>query len=167
MPKPSKGDIESLVRQFDSSDWTELHVKTNDFEVYLSTNPNSSRPSGDNDRVVSASLPGSASNVGLKMESIDNARELKSKSVHRVIPNGMIGVTAPNLGTFYSAPKSGATPYVSVGDRVTADTEVCLIEVMKLFTPVRAGIDGVVKEICVVDAEMVEYQQLLVIIDPA
>jgi acetyl-CoA carboxylase biotin carboxyl carrier protein len=56
---------------------------------------------------------------------------------------------------------------VSVGDRVTADTEVCLIEVMKLFTPVRSGIDGVIKEICVADAEMIEYQQLLVIIDPA
>ena len=83
------------------------------------------------------------------------------------MPEGMVGVTAPNLGTFYSAPKPGAAPYVSVGDRVTADTEVCLIEVMKLFTPVRSGIDGVIKEICVADAEMIEYQQLLVIIDPA
>ena len=45
---------------------------------------------------------------------------------------------APNLGTFYRAPKPGAPPYVAVGQRVEAATEVCLIEVMKLFTSVRA-----------------------------
>jgi acetyl-CoA carboxylase biotin carboxyl carrier protein len=164
MAKPTKGDIESLVRQFDSSDWTELHVKTNDFEVYLSTNPNSSKPDGNKDAVVSVSLTG---NAGSKVESVENTQKLKAESARRVVPDGMIGVTAPNLGTFYSAPKPGTAPYVSVGDLITADTEVCLIEVMKLFTPVKAGSDGVIKEICVVDGEMIEYQQLLVIIDPA
>jgi len=166
MAKPPKGDIESLVRQFDSSDWTELHVKTNDFEVYLSTNPNSSKPGGQEDAVAPVNASVSFSNVGSKVESVDVVK-LKTESARSVVPEGMVGVIAPNLGTFYSAPKPGAAPYVSVGDRVTADTEVCLIEVMKLFTPVRSGIDGVIKEICVADAEMIEYQQLLVIIDPA
>ncbi|MBT7246253.1 MAG: acetyl-CoA carboxylase, biotin carboxyl carrier protein [Proteobacteria bacterium] len=166
MAKPPKGDIESLVRQFDSSDWTELHVKTNDFEVYLSTNPNSSKPGRHEDAAAPVNASVSTSNVGSKVESVDVVK-LKTESAHSVVPEGMVGVTAPNLGTFYSAPKPGAAPYVSVGDRVTADTEVCLIEVMKLFTPVRSGIDGVIKEICVADAEMIEYQQLLVIIDPA
>jgi acetyl-CoA carboxylase biotin carboxyl carrier protein len=166
MAKPPKGDIESLVRQFDSSDWTELHVKTNDFEVYLSTNPNSSKPGGHKDAAAPVNTSVSTSNVGSKAESADVVK-LKTESARSVVPEGMVGVTAPNLGTFYSAPKPGAAPYVSVGDRVTADTEVCLIEVMKLFTPVRSGIDGVIKEICVADAEMIEYQQLLVIIDPA
>jgi len=166
MAKPPKGDIESLVRQFDSSDWTELHVKTNDFEVYLSTNPNSSKPGGHKDAAAPVNNSVSTSNVGSQAESADVVK-LKTESARSVVPEGMVGVTAPNLGTFYSAPKPGAAPYVSVGDRVTADTEVCLIEVMKLFTPVRSGIDGVIKEICVADAEMIEYQQLLVIIDPA
>jgi len=106
-------------------------------------------------------------NAGSKVESVENTQKLKAESARRVVPDGMIGVTAPNLGTFYSAPKPGTAPYVSVGDLITADTEVCLIEVMKLFTPVKAGSDGVIKEICVVDGEMIEYQQLLVIIDPA
>lgn len=166
MAKPPKGDIESLVRQFDSSDWTELHVKTNDFEVYLSTNPNSSKPGRQEDAAAPVNASVSTSNVDSKVESVDIVK-LKTESARSVVPEGMVGVTAPNLGTFYSAPKPGAAPYVSVGDRVTADTEVCLIEVMKLFTPVRSGIDGVIKEICVADAEMIEYQQLLVIIDPA
>jgi acetyl-CoA carboxylase biotin carboxyl carrier protein len=83
-----------------------------------------------------------------------------------VIPAGMVAVRAPNLGTFYQAPKPGAPPYVEVGQKVDADTEVCLIEVMKLFTPVKAGVSGTVREICASDGQMVEYEQVLVIVEP-
>ena len=57
-------------------------------------------------------------------------------------PAHWVAVRAPNLGTFYRAPKPGAAPYVSVGQKVDAETEVCLIEVMKLFTYVLAGVSG-------------------------
>ena len=58
-------------------------------------------------------------------------------------------VRAPNLGTFYRAPKPGAAPYVAIGQKVEAETEVCLIEVMKLFTSVCAGVAGTVREVLV------------------
>ena len=78
----------------------------------------------------------------------------------------MVVVRAPNLGTFYRAPKPGAPPYVAVGQRVEAATEVCLIEVMKLFTSVRAGVAGTVREMLVEDAELVEFDQPLFLIEP-
>ncbi len=74
---------------------------------------------------------------------------------------------APNLGTFYRSPKPGAAPYVTVGQTVGADTEVCLIEVMKLFTSVLAGVGGAVRRVLVEDAELVEYDQPLFLIEPA
>ncbi len=49
-------------------------------------------------------------------------------------PDGVIVVRAPYMGTFYRAPKPGAPVYVEVGSQVTTDTELCLVEVMKLFT---------------------------------
>jgi acetyl-CoA carboxylase biotin carboxyl carrier protein len=82
------------------------------------------------------------------------------------VPANWVAVTAPNLGTFYRAPKPGAAPYVETGQKVRADTEVCLIEVMKLFTAVRAGTSGVIRQICVADGQMVEYGQTLLYIDP-
>ena len=60
-------------------------------------------------------------------------------------------VRAPNLGTFYRSPKPGAPPYVQVGQRVEPSTEVCIIEVMKLFTSVHAGFRGVVRQVLVED----------------
>jgi acetyl-CoA carboxylase biotin carboxyl carrier protein len=83
------------------------------------------------------------------------------------VPSHWVAVTAPNLGTFYRSPKPGVAPYVTVGQAVTADTEICLLEVMKLFTTVRAGTAGVVRRICVEDAVMVDYGAVLFYIEPA
>jgi biotin carboxyl carrier protein len=73
----------------------------------------------------------------------------------------------PNLGIFYRSPKPGAPPYVELGAEVDEETEICLIEVMKLFTPVHAGLRGTVRHICVEDGEMVDHDQPLFYIEPA
>ena len=80
-------------------------------------------------------------------------------------PQGHAFVKAANLGTFYRAPKPGAPPYVNVGDTVAPDDEVCLIEVMKMFTPLRAGVKGVVREILVDDSSLVEFDQRLFLVE--
>ena len=74
-------------------------------------------------------------------------------------------MAAPNLGTFYRSPKPGSPPFVEVGQKVTADTEVCLIEVMKLFTSVKAGTAGTVRHVAAADAELVEGGQVLLYIE--
>ena len=68
------------------------------------------------------------------------------------------------LGTFYRAQTPGAPPFVEVGQRVRADDTVCLIEVMKLFNSVKAGVDGVVMQILAENAKLVEYNEVLIII---
>lgn len=77
------------------------------------------------------------------------------------MPQGAIIVSAPNLGTFYRAPKPGAANYVEVGSKVNAGDELCLIEVMKLFTAVRAEAAGTVHSVLVEDGAMVEGGQPL------
>jgi len=70
-------------------------------------------------------------------------------------------IVAPLLGRFYAQSEPGAAPFVSVGSEVTEDTTVGLIEVMKTFNAVRAGVDGVVTEVCVQDTQLVEYGDVL------
>lgn len=83
------------------------------------------------------------------------------------IPPGMAAVRAPMAGTFYRAPSPGAKPFVEVGARVSASDTVCLIEVMKLFKSVDAGVNGRVAAILVPDATAIVAQQPLFLIDPA
>lgn len=76
-------------------------------------------------------------------------------------------VRAPMLGTFYRAPAPGEQPFIEVGQKVKADDTVCLIEVMKLFNSVRAGVDGEVVEILAGNGGLVEFDQPLVVIAPS
>ena len=77
---------------------------------------------------------------------------------------GEIPIRAPMLGTFYRSPAPGAPPFVEVGQRVQADDTVCLIEVMKLFSSIKAGVAGVVKQILPANGELVEFNELLIVI---
>ena len=83
------------------------------------------------------------------------------------VPDGTVTIVAPLMGRFYAKPEPGAAPFVSVGAEVNADTTVGLIEVMKVFTAIRAGVSGVVTEICVQDAEFIDYGRILFRVRPA
>jgi acetyl-CoA carboxylase biotin carboxyl carrier protein len=76
-------------------------------------------------------------------------------------------VLAPYLGTFYRSPKPGSPPYVELGQTVGSEDEVCLVEVMKLFTAVRAGIAGTIAQVLAKDGDIVEAGQPLFVITPA
>lgn len=84
-----------------------------------------------------------------------------------VAADGRHAVTAPMVGTVYLAPEPGAPPFVQVGQSVEADTQVGIVEVMKLMNSIVAGQRGVVSDILVEDGEAVEYAQPLFLITPA
>lgn len=77
---------------------------------------------------------------------------------------GDVAIRAPMLGTFYRSPSPGEPAFVEVGQRVRADDTVCLIEVMKLFSSIKAGVDGVVKQIAAGNGELVEFDQVLIVV---
>jgi acetyl-CoA carboxylase biotin carboxyl carrier protein len=70
-----------------------------------------------------------------------------------------IAIDAPMLGTFYRAESPTDRPFVDIGDHVTAETVVGLIEVMKLMNTVQAGVAGTVIEVLAENAKLVEYGQ--------
>ena len=69
------------------------------------------------------------------------------------------------VGVVYLATEPGAKPFVKVGDTVHAGDTVALVEAMKTFNPIKATADGVVKEILVTDAQAVEFDQPLIVIE--
>lgn len=77
------------------------------------------------------------------------------------LPAGHILVTAPMLGTYYGAPKPGEPAFVQMGDAVSADAVLCIVEVMKLMTSVTAGAAGEVAGVFVKDGDLVEFEQPL------
>jgi acetyl-CoA carboxylase biotin carboxyl carrier protein len=152
-------DLRALLDQFERSDWRELRLRMKGFELLLAKDATPQyREFGADEGADSAVAPQSA-DAGPLPDAVNPTRNAP-------IPAGCTLVRAPSLGTFYRAPKPGAPAFVDVGSDVTADTEVCLIEVMKLFTTVRAGVSGRIREIYPKDAELVEFDRALFLVEP-
>lgn len=80
---------------------------------------------------------------------------------------GLVPVPSPMVGTFYVAPEPTAPPFVAVGAAVDEDTTVGLVEAMKVFTGVVAGVRGVIAQRVVDNGQFVEYGQTLFLVQPA
>jgi acetyl-CoA carboxylase biotin carboxyl carrier protein len=73
-------------------------------------------------------------------------------------------IVSPMVGTFYCKPSPDNPEYVNVGDRVTADKVVCILEAMKLMNELKAEVDGEIVKILVSDGQIVEFGQPLFLV---
>ena len=70
------------------------------------------------------------------------------------------------VGTFYRSPSPEKGPYVKVGDVIEKGATVCIIEAMKLFNEIESELAGKIVKVMVEDAQPVEYDQVLFLVDP-
>lgn len=82
------------------------------------------------------------------------------------ITEGLVAVEASVNSVFYAQPSPGEPTFVKVGDRVEADTVVCLLEIMKCFRSVPAGVAGTVEKVAADNGAMVKKGQALIYIKP-
>jgi acetyl-CoA carboxylase biotin carboxyl carrier protein len=78
----------------------------------------------------------------------------------------MLVVKSPMVGTFYRASGPDAAPFVKVGDRIGPDKTCCIVEAMKVFNEIPAGVSGQVVAILVENGSPVEFGQPLIKVDP-
>jgi acetyl-CoA carboxylase biotin carboxyl carrier protein len=159
-------DIEALVDLFGKSGWDELHIEIDGEELFLSRDSRARGAGAGAGAVPGPAVPLAAAPAAAGVAvAAQAAPPAAAAPVAR--PAHWVAIKAANLGTYYRAASPEAPPYVTLGARVSAESEVCMIEVMKLFTTIRAGMAGIVREICVSDGQMVEYGQDLMWIEPA
>ncbi len=119
------------------------------------------RPDASN----SAATVVSTSNVQTQL-SVDEA-----KSMARIIDPadsdvGLLTITSPMVGTFYSSPQPGAPLFVKVGSGIRPDTIVCLIEAMKVFNEIPAEVTGTIEKVLVANEQPIEFGQPLFRVRP-
>ena len=69
----------------------------------------------------------------------------------------LLFVTAPLVGTFYASSSPDSPPFAKVGDQVKKGQVICIIEAMKLMNEIESDVDGVIEEVCLNNAEPVDY----------
>jgi acetyl-CoA carboxylase biotin carboxyl carrier protein len=156
-------DIIQILKLVAESAIDELHVETSDFKLIIKKDG----------REESVQQSESSTKRLIKEKNFEKAPEPlpsqtpvpKPEPVHIDEEDGFIPIKAPMLGTFYRAPKPDASPFVEVGQLVTEEDVVCIIEVMKLFNMVRAGVRGRIAKICAENTQLVEYKQVLFLVE--
>jgi acetyl-CoA carboxylase biotin carboxyl carrier protein len=145
----TRSDVDDILKLIDGSDFLELKLEMGDLKLELRR-------------------PGAAPVVAPVASVVTAAPKPAPVAVAApVVASGAAAeVPAPLLGIFWHAPRPGADPFVKPGDRVTADTVIGIIEVMKLMNSVPAGRAGVVQEMTAPNGEMVEHGQTLIRIQP-
>ena len=141
------------MAQFRRAGWQEMHLRVGDTELFLGAD-GSARP-----KVAARSAATEIAPPGAAIAATRSSAE-------RANPTGWFTVLATSLGSFYRAPKPGAPAFAAIGAHVTPESGLCVIEVMDSFTTLRAGVNGIVREVYVQDGELVEFEQPLFLIEP-
>ncbi|UBH12273.1 acetyl-CoA carboxylase biotin carboxyl carrier protein [Macrococcus armenti] len=139
--------IKALVEMIDASNLTELNYEDKDLKLKLKKEKETI--------VQQASVP-----VQEIKEITAPVIQQEAPKTSEVTETGMT-INAPMVGTFYKSPSPEADSYVKVGDKVSNDSIVCILEAMKLFNEIQAEVSGEIVEILVEDGQMVEYGQPL------
>jgi len=78
-----------------------------------------------------------------------------------------VEVKSPMIGTFYRSPSPDKEAYVKVGDMIKKGDTVCIVEAMKLFNEIESEVSGRIMRMLVEDAQPIEYDQPLYLVDPS
>src|SRR5205814_896478 len=148
---PELGAIE--VRRGLFGRWSAIRVT----KVGHGTNAGGGGAGGGGSHLVVAQAPGGTLLPGSATAAPAGAAPAKAQ---------LVDIKSPMVGPFYSAPEPGAGPYVKVGSRVAAGQVVCIIEAMKIMNEIEAEVAGLVREVCVENAQPVEFGQPLFRVDP-
>jgi acetyl-CoA carboxylase biotin carboxyl carrier protein len=81
--------------------------------------------------------------------------------------SNLITITSPIIGTFYRRPSPDKSNFIEIGDSVSEDSIVCVIEAMKLFNEIESEVSGKIVKILVDDSSPVEFGQPLFLVDPS
>lgn len=149
-------EITQLMECFDKSKATKLQVKSGDTELLLESMPTSGQ-------VAVQEVKQDTETV--RVASNEPATQKKMK--REPVTEGIKGtpVKAPLIGTFYCAPAPDEKPFVEVGQSVKQGDVVGIIEAMKLMNEITAPADGVVKSILAENGNMVEYGEVLMVLE--
>lgn len=151
--------IQDLVKFVAKSGVNEVSIEEKDFKITIKT---SKEPT-----YVTATIPAptavpqqTAAPATTPVEAIQTSTPVKEDT------SNYITIKSPMIGTFYRAPGPDKAPFVNVGDEISVGKVLCIIEAMKLFNEIESEVSGKIVKILVDDAQPVEYDQPLFLVDP-
>ncbi len=157
----SQEDVIQILQLVDESNTDELHLEMGELKLTIKRSTGLISSSAQISTIQTETSP-----------TVESAAVLPNSEVPPPVSSavpanreGLTAIRASMLGTFYESAKPGEPPFVEVGQIISVEDTVCIIEVMKLFTTIKAGINGRIAEVCVQDGKLVEFDQILFLVE--
>ena len=161
-------DIQTLIKLIHKSNLTEFKMKDGDFELSIRT-----KKYGKNkvERIVQTSQPIMHMPAAPIMPVQDVAQAAAPAASNATLvqdeeQSNLIEVKSPIVGTFYRSSAPDKPAYAKVGDVIAVGDTVCIAEAMKLFNEIESEVSGKIVKVLIEDAQPVEYDQVLFLVDP-
>lgn len=154
--------IKELLKLVAESGVSEVEIEDEDFRMVVRTGAAPAAAAGQPTAVVHQLSPA-------KAESPEGPStgegDVPPATTDPSAANGRV-LRAPIVGTYYAAPSPDAEPFVQVGDVVKPGDVLCIIEAMKLMNEIEAEVGGTIREILVENAQPVQYDEPLFVVEP-
>jgi len=150
--------IKKLMELLEESGIAEIEVKEGEESIKLSRNISSTTsmqvPQVIQQPIQTSQPPTNQQTSDMGTNAVDNLKEEKSNTVN-----------SPMVGTFYASASPESKPFVTIGQSVKKGDTLCILEAMKMMNQVQAESDGKIVEILVDNAEPVEFDQPLFVLE--
>jgi acetyl-CoA carboxylase biotin carboxyl carrier protein len=151
-------EIRELIKLIDKSTITEFEYEEDGAKVTL-------KKALQNVEVVQqAPVQQAAAEVVTSQVQAELNQPIVTEKAITTTQENLHKIESPMVGTFYSSPSPDAASYVKVGDKVSKDSVVCIVEAMKLFNEIEAEVNGEIVEILVENGQLIEYGQPLFLV---
>lgn len=169
-------EIQELIKLINKTELAEFKMKDGEFELSVRTKfyEKVKQPASavaPQQPIISVppvqpsfTPPTPAAEPAVKAEPV--ASEPSASSTKEESSSEYLAIKSPIVGTFYRSSSPEKPPYAKVGDTVEVGSVVCIVEAMKLFNEIESEIAGKIVKVMVEDAQPVEYDQVLFLVDP-
>ncbi|HUH18055.1 acetyl-CoA carboxylase biotin carboxyl carrier protein [Albibacterium sp.] len=154
--------IQDLIKFVAKSGVNEVSIEEQDFKITIKTNKeptyvNATLPSV---QAIPAPVPTPAAAPAIAAEPASPSAPTTDDT------SRLITIKSPMIGTFYRSSSPDKPLFVNVGDSVSTGDVICIIEAMKLFNEIESEVSGKIVKVLVENAQPVEYDQPLFLVDP-
>lgn len=164
-------EITDLIKLINRTDVSEFKIKNKDFELQVrtkhfagksstvNTTPIMQMPMGAPVQAPAAPAPSAA--------PAPASADIPAPATAKDSAVGLLEIKSPIVGTFYRSSSPDKPPFVKVGDTIEKGGVVCIVEAMKLFNEIESEVSGKIVKVMIEDAQPVEYDQVLFLVDPS
>jgi acetyl-CoA carboxylase biotin carboxyl carrier protein len=155
--KDSQDAIHRIIEAFERSDWAEIDIRSGDVHVHLAAHRHHTAPGN-----TATAQP----SVLTQAVAAHDDERAPSRADAEAPLDGAHIVVSPSPGIFWCSPAPGLPPFAAVGDSVEPSTTLCIVEVMKLMSHLKAGVAGEVVAVYGRNGERVQKGEALFAIAP-